>query len=49
MAWHTGDEAWRNLAPPLVPLTPAQAAELKAALAGFRLFRETLPLERRAA
>jgi 4-hydroxy-tetrahydrodipicolinate synthase len=49
MAWHTGDAAWRHLAPPLVPLSEAQAAELKSVLAGFRLFRDTLPLERRAA
>jgi 4-hydroxy-tetrahydrodipicolinate synthase len=49
MAWHTGDASWRTVAPPLVKLSAAQADELKGALAGFRLFRETMPLERRAA
>ena len=31
-AWRTGDEAWTRMAPPLVPLSDAQKAALRADL-----------------
>lgn len=34
-AWRTGDESWTRMAPPLVPLTEAQKAGLKADMDGI--------------
>lgn len=34
-AWRTGDDGWTRMAPPLVPLTEAQKASLKADLAAL--------------
>lgn len=40
-AWRSGDDAWLRMAPPLVPLTPAQEAGLKADLEALERAPET--------
>jgi len=44
LEWHTGNPTWRNLLPPLLALSEAEAAEVRRKIADFPLFRDEIAL-----
>lgn len=49
MEWHTGENHWQTILPPLTALSPERAEELKQAISGFALFQNELVLGKKAA
>jgi len=44
LEWHTGNPGWRNVLPPLLALSEAEATELRRKIADFPLFRDEIAL-----
>ncbi len=44
LEWHTGNTGWRNVLPPLLPLSETAAGDLRRKIADFALFRDEIAL-----